>query len=271
MKTATFKSMGTDIELITIGPAAHALKIVNTIFEQEEARFSRFKQDSELTRLNKSKSQPVSPEMWEVFTLASDLHTATNAAFNPLLAVKNLGYVTSYTQPSVPSHKQQNTDFLALRANSYNQSISLHKDQELDFGGIVKGWTVDKAAQTLKNLGYQNFLINAGGDIYASGTLDGQPWKVGVENSQKVFQLRNQAIATSGKTRRHWQDQQGKQHHHILDPQTKQSADNDLAAITIIGSTTAECDAWATAAFALGKEQGQNLLIKNHIKYFLSL
>jgi len=82
--------------------------------------------------------------------------------------------------------------------------ITLQPGQSLDFGGIAKGWSVDKASSLLRLFGYDNFFINAGGDIYASGSNEEAigGWIIGIENpfTEEVIAsiiLHDAAIATT--------------------------------------------------------------------------
>ena len=88
--------------------------------------------------------------------------------------------------------------------------VSIGEHQYLDLGGIAKGYAVDMAAAILLAFGYDNFFVNAGGDIYAHGLNEpGQAWTIGIENPFSLVVdtsicLKNTAIATSGRYKRKW-------------------------------------------------------------------
>jgi len=115
--------------------------------------------------------------------------------------------------------------------------------------GIVKGWAIKEAADMLRAAGFQNFYIDAGGDIEASGkNARGEAWSVGIKNPFKqdeivktVF-LSDLGIATSGTYIRG---------DHIYDPHTGR-VENDIVSLTVIGPNVCEADRFATAAFAMG-------------------
>jgi len=120
-----------------------------------------------------------------------------------------------------------------------------------DPSGIVKGWAIDKVAKIIKEDGFENYYVEAGGDIQVSGTNnEKKKWKVGIENpfEQKKFvktvYLTNQGIATSGTYIRG---------QHIYNPKDKEKEITEIVSLTVIGPDIYEADRFATAAFAMGK------------------
>jgi FAD:protein FMN transferase len=115
----------------------------------------------------------------------------------------------------------------------------------LDPSGLVKGWSVERAAGLLSAAGARRFCVNAGGDVLVRGG----PWRVGVQHPHRrdrlaaVLSLTDGAVATSGTYERG---------EHILDPHTRQPPSGALA-VTVLGRDLATADAFATAAFAMGE------------------
>lgn len=263
--------MGTDIVLLIPSHVFVNNSIISEskkIFCDMEEKFSRFRSTSLLTKLNTEKKLKIDDDFLKVFLCCKIMYQQTHGAFNPLLSVKKLGYEKSFQSPSAVQKEKYNTDFESIVIQ--DNMLVLQNDQELDLGGIVKGWTVDTVSQFLVQNGIHNFLLNAGGDIFAAGKAsENEKWRVAIENSGQVMELQNQAVATSGKNRRNWKGSDGKHYHHILNYLSKDSAENDLESITVLANTCAEADAFATAAFSLGRVEGQNLLIERKIPYFL--
>jgi thiamine biosynthesis lipoprotein len=120
----------------------------------------------------------------------------------------------------------------------------------LDPSGIVKGWAVDGAAARLARAGVRNFCINAGGDVVARGALTSAPWRIGLRHPfdpQRVFavvEAPSLCVATSGAYERGA---------HIVDPHTGRPPVG-LASVTVIGDALTMVDAYATAAFAMGRD-----------------
>lgn len=123
-------------------------------------------------------------------------------------------------------------------------------DGLLDPTGVVKGWAVELAADALSAAGARNFAINAGGDVVARGVPEaGRRWRVGVRHPERryrvatVLEVSDAAVATSGSYERGA---------HIRDPHDGEAADG-LVSLTVVGPNLALADAFATAAFAMGK------------------
>ncbi|MCZ0986264.1 FAD:protein FMN transferase [Streptomyces diastatochromogenes] len=116
----------------------------------------------------------------------------------------------------------------------------------LDPCAVVKGWSVQRAAELLTAAGARRFCLNAGGDVVVSGG----PWRVGIRHPEDagrvcaVLEVTDGAVATSGRYERG---------DHILDGRTGRPA-TGLLSLTVLAPTLTEADATATAAFALGEE-----------------
>ncbi len=134
------------------------------------------------------------------------------------------------------------------------------KGMSIDLGGIAKGYAIDRGSAVLKNMGITNFILNAGGDIYVSGTKDKETlWKVGIKHPRHSndliasFDLQDYAVATSGDYER-FKIINGKRYHHILDPGTGYPGTLSESS-TILAPTAEEADATATYVFLLGWEK----------------
>lgn len=124
---------------------------------------------------------------------------------------------------------------------------------KLETSGLVKGWAIQNAANLIKEQGWRNYYVEAGGDIQFSGkNAQGEVWNVGIQNpfSQdkeivKIVYLSNCGIATSGTYIRG---------QHIYNPHEKNAVLTEVASLTVIGPNVYEADRFATAAFAMGKK-----------------
>ncbi|MGA8015217.1 MAG: FAD:protein FMN transferase [Candidatus Dormiibacterota bacterium] len=121
----------------------------------------------------------------------------------------------------------------------------------LDPSGLVKGWSVERAARVLNAAGARNFFIAAGGDVVARGRpAPGRHWRVGVrhprfaERQAAVLSVADLAVATSGAYERG---------PHITDPRSGGAAVG-LLSMTVVGPSLTYADAFATAAFVMGEE-----------------
>ncbi|MFE6194720.1 FAD:protein FMN transferase [Streptomyces sp. NPDC057838] len=170
-----------------------------------DARFSPFRPDSEVSRLDRGEQAEPGPDLREVLELCEEYRIASGGAFDVRLPGRGL-----------------------------------------DPCAVVKGWSVQRAAERLKAAGTRRFCLNAGGDVVAVGG----PWRVGVRHPEQggrlcaVLDLTDRAVATSARYARG---------DHILDARTGRPA-TGLLSMTVVAPTLTEADAVATAAFALGPE-----------------
>lgn len=127
----------------------------------------------------------------------------------------------------------------------------LKPDGQYDTSGLVKGWAIREAADILRQEGYEDFYVDAGGDIQISGKNAGNPWRLGIRNpfdpkKREIVDIVSGdgiGLATSGISER------GK---HIWNPKTGQAAESPVMSLSVIGPDIFEADRFATAAFAMG-------------------
>jgi FAD:protein FMN transferase len=125
-------------------------------------------------------------------------------------------------------------------------------DGSLDPSGIVKGWAIRNAARLLRSHGFENFFVDAGGDIQTGGkNAEGKDWRTGIRNPFngdeiiKAVALKNKGIATSGSYVRGG---------HIYDPNDAAAKLDSIVSLTVIAADVLEADRFATAAFAMGDD-----------------
>ncbi len=257
----------------TIGAGAgceRALDLAERDVREQEARFSRFLPDSELSQLNRSAGRWLRPsaEMLQVLTLAQQMHDETGGLFNPgvLPALEWSGYDRSFEL--LPADRPASRIALLSAAGIealqvVGERVRLSIGCRLDLGGIVKGWTADRAADALSDLGPT--LVDLGGDMAVRGRPPGGAWQVGVEspdaNSTVATMLAVQegGVATSGTVRRRWRAGQAVLHH-IIDPRTGTPASSDVVQAVARATSAVRADVWAKTAVILGRDGCEELL-----------
>jgi len=129
--------------------------------------------------------------------------------------------------------------------------FNIQRNDCCDPSGIVKGWAIFNAAQLLRQHGFENFYVDAGGDIQTSGCNDeGENWRVGIRNPfnqdeiVKVLSATDCGVATSGTYVRG---------QHIYNPLDGNQLMTEILSLTVIGPDIYEADRFATAAFAMGR------------------
>lgn len=270
-----FRAMNTDIRVVL--PQVHPLQQesigckVERVFATTEQRFSRFLPDSELSRLNSSRGPVVvSPELFEAFQRARFYWELTDGWFDVTIgrALCEAGYDRSFApgaldrkagrlraQPHSPAR-----DTLVLEPST--RTVELRNGAAIDCGGFIKGWAVDRAAESLPTPS----AVDAGGDAALRGDgPGGDGWCVNIEDPQHrghvvhSLRVRNQAVATSGANRRHWR--MGTSHaHHLIDPRTGLPAVSDLVQATVVAASCELADVLAKTVFLRGSLEGRRFL-----------
>lgn len=170
--------------------------------------------------------------------------------------------------PEVPGKEE------ILKALQYvgYQKISIEENQlkvmepgvGIDLGGIAKGFIADDLKKYLVEKGVIGGTINLGGNVLCiGGKSKKEAFRIGI---QQPFADRNQTIAavevrdlsvvSSGIYERYFETQKGVLYHHIINPKTGYSYENDLLGVTILSEKSVDGDALSTTCFALGKEEG---------------
>jgi thiamine biosynthesis lipoprotein len=154
-----------------------------------------------------------------------------------------------------------------------NLVVKTHKNSYLDFNAIAKGYLVDLIALELEQNGVNDFLIEIGGEIKASGYNEYEkPWLIAIEapnsdGSRSIWtklRLENQSMATSGNYRKYLMDDKGNKKVHTINPKTGLAKENKLLSVSVLGSIDCSfADAYATAFLAMGLEKTINFL-NNH-------
>jgi thiamine biosynthesis lipoprotein len=235
-------------------------------------QFDHRREEGAIGRLNRAGEGRVSEEVLAVLQTARTVAAASGGAFDPtILALTELwSFDTGGRVPTGPQIEEARSrvDYSRIAVGTEGRVV-LPEGVGFDLGGIAKGAVVDLTAGYLLDRGYEDFLIDAGGDILVSGLKQGRtPWRIAVRHprdSQAVLAVlefgekgERVAVVTSGDYERYF-EQEGKRYHHILDPRSGFPADR-LVSVTVIASTCALADALSTAVFVLGHEEGLELL-----------
>jgi thiamine biosynthesis lipoprotein len=135
----------------------------------------------------------------------------------------------------------------------------------VNLGGIGKGYAVDRAVEILRKRGLENFMIQAGGDLYVSGQKGDRPWRLGIRDprgpADKIFaalDLSNGTFSTSGDYERFFL-KDGRRYHHIIDVRVGQPA-RECRSVTLVTDRAVIADALAKGVFILGPEAGMALI-----------
>ncbi|RKN74201.1 FAD:protein FMN transferase [Paenibacillus ginsengarvi] len=274
-----FQAMNTTMEAAWFGcerDEADIRELLVNELARSERMFSRFRPDSELSRLNRSAGRLclVSPDMLELLSMAVEYGAQTDGIFCPAIldGLLAAGYTESferlpssvrlstYTGGHVPSEP--------LRIDAAMSSVQLFSGSRIDLGGIAKSWTAAKLAQRLKRIGISRGMINAGGDLALwGGYAANAPWIVDIqhpwteEEDAGSVAVYDGAVATSGTRGRRWMTDRGEMHH-LIDPRTMLPSRSDVVQCTVAGDNPVECEIWSKTLCILGTEEGRPLYEK---------
>ena len=258
-------------------------------------QMSTYIEDSEISRLNKwpvNQALPVSPALFDVLTMSLELSWLTNGAFDitigPLVNLWGFGsksenVVSKMGKGSIPSDQEiarllAKTGFEFLQFDLSDSSVVKQRPLALDLSGIAKGYGADVIGKILVAAGYEDFMVEVGGEIYTRGNSPrGSAWRIAIEQPDGGFgqvaqavSIANKGMATSGDYRNYF-EQDGRRYSHTIDPKTGKPITHTLASVTVIADSTAYADGLATAINVLGPEKGLKLANQQDLAVFLLL
>ncbi|KEF32073.1 Thiamin biosynthesis lipoprotein ApbE [Marinobacter nitratireducens] len=242
------------------------------VFHKVDRSMSRYREDSELSRLNRQAAErpvEVSEGLFDVFRKAQTVSELSNGAFD--ISFGSVGYLYDYRTGVAPSEEQLSSHLSHINYQDIvldDASRTIFYRQEglrVDLGGIAKGYAVDLGIEQLKAAGIRHARLSAGGDMRLLGDRHGRPWVVGVRDPRSkdrnavVLPLMNAALSTSGDYERFFIDEQGDRVHHILSPKTGKPA-RGVQSVSILGSDAMTTDGLSTAVFVLGTARGLDMI-----------
>jgi thiamine biosynthesis lipoprotein len=268
----SFRAMGCGIraQIESIDPKAEELlKRVPDWFETWEERLSRFRPQSELSRLNARPGEmvAVSPVLWEVIQASLEASRLTQGLVTPtiLSALEAAGYDRSFAEMDPEADgdvaaPEAAPDWKRIRFEPKGRRLCLPEGVRLDLGGIGKGWAADRAVARLKRLGPS--MVEAGGDIAISGRRSqGRAWRIAVADPRQpdrdlaYLAATSGGVATSGKDFRRWR-RAGAWQHHLIDPRTGRPSTSDVWSATVVAPSLQIAELAAKTAVILGSAEG---------------
>jgi thiamine biosynthesis lipoprotein len=255
--------------------ATQAIDAVYAEFERLEDLLSVWRPGSDVVRLNEAAGKgpvAVSPDTLAVLQTAAEASRLTQGKFDITFGTLAEIWKFDHDQDNrVPSHDEiaarlPLVDYTAVRTDpAAGAAEILRPGVRIHLGGIGKGYAVDRAISLLREAGYSDFLIQAGGDLYGSGRRGDRPWRVGLYDPRgtegatfATIELHDETFSTSGDYERFFV-KDGVRYHHLLDPDTGEPA-RLCRSVTILARSALTADWASTGVFILGPEQGMALV-----------
>lgn len=237
---------------------------------------SMFRPSSTLSLINRGESMETDAFFQRVFLLAQQVADSTDGAFDatvaPLVNAWGFGFerADSVTETMVDSLMK----FVGYKKVHLDNSSVLKSDPRLmlDFGAIAKGYAVDVVAHLLQSKDIKNYMVEIGGEVVLKGcNPEGKTWRIGVsspteneqgEAVQTILQLSDVALATSGNYRNFYY--KGSQKFaHTINPHTGYPVSHSLLSATVLASSCAEADAYATAFMVMGLDRAKDFVLSH--------
>jgi thiamine biosynthesis lipoprotein len=268
----TYRGMGSDVHVEIVGGRPGHLSLARDHLAFLEARWSRFRRHSDISRLNHAHGEPVVVDDCTLRLLDAMVHgfTLTDGAFDPTLLAPlvTLGYAHSWHDPSavteLPFGVQPRGPIRGVTVDANERSARLPPGTVVDPGGIGKGMAADLLAELLMDNGVEGALVSIGGDVrvLGEGPLGGV-WLVSVDdafqpdNEDLKVPLASGALGSSSALRRQWFTPEGAPAHHLLDPAvghpTPAGMDSPLHS-TVLAGKAVWAEVYATMVVVRGAE-----------------
>ncbi|MBN2136724.1 MAG: FAD:protein FMN transferase [Sedimentisphaerales bacterium] len=278
-------TMGTFARIVAIAPdTSTGSKCVEAALDRidnVDALMSDYKEDSELTRVNKgafARPVKVGPETFEVIQRSIEFSKLSNGAFDITVGPLVKLFRESRKTSKAPTDEQ----IAEAKSKVGYEKLIIDEDagtirftvegMSLDLGGIAKGYAAETAIQALKQGGALGALVDIGGDVRCFGIppKGREKWLIGLQDPNAAeatiaglllkLEVAEGAVTTSGDYQQ-FAIIDGQRQSHILDRKTGKSA-TGLSSVTIIAPDATDADALATAVTVLGPEKGLELIEK---------
>jgi thiamine biosynthesis lipoprotein len=267
-----FHAMGSDVHVIVVGGPLSLLETAREFIDDLESRWSRFRSDSEISRLNDAAGRPVRVSSLTVALVQRAIEGSriTGGRYDPTVlgAVIRAGYDRSFEllgTETLGAHSVLGLGLEGIVVEETTSTVTLPSGVGFDPGGIGKGYAADLVVRELLSQGAAGACASVGGDLRVDGDApDGDSWTICIDHplrpgANELIGLRSGAVATSTRARRAWGPKHDRRHH-LIDPATGRPARSGLLSAAVIAAEGWQAEVVAKAAFIAGLAEGLFLL-----------
>src|SRR6266852_3713742 len=278
----SWKALGTSVHVLATNATQLDLATiaVSEVLEDVDTAYSRFREDSELSRLNASPGRTVrvSPLLATAIDAAQRAARVTDGAVDPTIghAIRVAGYDDDFSRIAAQDgpinlRAWRVPGWQAIRFDRRSRTVLLPPGVELDLGSTGKALAADLAARAaLAAAGAGGVLVSLGGDIATAGTPPAGGWRIHVAEDSRdkpdgdgeVICLPAGGVATSSTTVRRWRRGTAVLHH-IIDPQTSLPTTGPFRTVTVAAATCLDANIASTAAIVRGETAIEWLMRRN--------
>lgn len=255
--------------------AEEAIAAVFAEFDRLDAMLSVWKAGSDVLRINAAAGRApvqVSPETRELLRTAHKMSEWTAGKFDVTFGALADVWKFDHDQDNrVPTRAEIEArlplvDYRAVQVDEAAGTAYIARaGARVHLGGIGKGYAVDRSVALLRERGFQDFMVQSGGDLFVAGQPGATPWRLGINDprgaagdSFATVELRDSTFSTSGDYERFF-IKDGRRYHHILDPDSGEPA-RLAVSVTIVADRATLADALSTGVFILGPDAGMALV-----------
>ena len=254
-------------------------KEIDSIFKLIDNSMSTYKPNSIISKINNNERVKIDNHFKNVFNSSKKIFRETNGRFDP-----SIGLLVNYwgfgpEKFNIKSDVTENELPYLLEKVGFDKfeiigdNIKRPLDSYVDFNAIAKGYAVDQISNFLKNKQIDNYLVEIGGEINASGTNvnKNKPWVVAIDMPRfdgdrsiySTLELNNISLASSGTYRKFKIDSMGNRYAHIINPLTGNPSKTNILSVTVKASSCIEADAFATALHTMSIDEIIQFFEKN--------
>lgn len=288
------EAQGTTYTIRYIGDTTSYQTSVDSLLERFDKDLSNWREGSLINQINAHDRTDTVFAFYDstkyfsvLFDVSREIWQKTEGAFDPTVypLVELWGFGLTNRQEvnetmveevrSKVGMEPANVDMIEMNRDEYIYDVThIRKGQEgvrMDFNAIAQGFSVDLIGELLEERGIENYMVELGGEVYCKGVNSkGTDWRIAVDKPktegerefQAVLNVNNSGVATSGSYRKFYEED-GVRYSHAIDPRTGYPVQHSLLSVTVMTSSCAFADAYATAFLVMGKEASQQFLEEN--------
>ncbi len=268
-------TQGTTYHIVVKGTEIPDLKPgFDSLFLEIEKSLSLFDENSLLNRINRNESDRIDHHIRTCIEEARKISVESGGMYDitikPVTAAYGFAGGNAELLPNIDS-LMQFVGYQKIRIEG-DRLIKENPGTQIDLNSIAQGYTVDYVASWLDGLGYKEYLVEMGGEIFSRG-LNGEnkPWKVGIdkpiegnftpgEEIQVIVELSDRGLATSGNYRKFHTDETGRKIVHSVNALTGEPVISNLLSATAVAKNATLADAYGTVMMLIGLEKSKEFL-----------
>lgn len=250
---------------------------IEKILRDFDMSLSLYQDSSVISKVNRNEKTKIDNYFREVFLKSVEIYKMTSGAFDPTVGpiVKAWGFGPDARKTFTAESLDSLLELVGMHKIEIDNETVIKSDPRiaLDFNAIAQGYAVDVVCGYFDKNGFNEYLVEIGGEVRVKGDKGGTFWKIGIdrpeENNfipgsdlQAIISLSDRALATSGNYRKFYVEN-GIKYSHTIDPVTGYPVMSTLLSATVLADNCALADGISTACMVMGKDKSIDFLKDN--------